>query len=331
MSIVQDRLGDHSEARKSAERAEGAARAAGAQDELGTAVLLKGWAACQLGDQKDAIELGEKALELSQNSGNRREMARSLNLLGQANDVLGSYEQARGYKEKALALFQELDDRRWIGTMLNNLANTANYRGEYERAIPLYEEALTILNQVSDSHMVMATLVNLGAARVGAGDYRAAEEDLRQVLELCTDSDWMGLSLTHSWLAEALLGIGEVEEAAVEAQRALEQARVSGRVEDLGVAWRMVGECAWKTSKPIPIDDKPYTPAECFKISLETLTEIDAEPETAWTLRKWAEYEMHSGDFIRGREMWDQAREIFSRLDMPAQVARMDQTLADRG
>ena len=41
-------------------------------------------------------------------------------------------------------------------------------------------------------------------------------------------------------------------------------------------------------------------------------------------MRAWGEYELALGNKARGRKLWAEAKEIFQRLDVPAEVKRME-------
>ncbi len=66
----------------------------------------------------------------------------------------------------------------------------------------------------------------------------------------------------------------------------------------------------------------------CFQRSEEIFEEIGAEDELARTLRPWARYEMSMGDEDKGNKMWEEARTIFMRLNMVAEVERMEEALS---
>jgi len=53
-------------------------------------------------------------------------------------------------------------------------------------------------------------------------------------------------------------------------------------------------------------------------------TETGMEAERARTLRDWARYELAHGDQATGKAMWQEARAIFERLNLPLLVAEME-------
>ncbi|MEA3335159.1 MAG: BTAD domain-containing putative transcriptional regulator [Chloroflexota bacterium] len=314
LSTVQDRLGEHARSLESALLAEKAARAAQAEHDLATALLMQSWAHYMLGNGKEALVLGQKALDLATDLDDRRLMARSLNVLAAIWDMQGQYDQGIGAKERALALFRELDDRRWLGRMLGNLGNTALLRADFPMAASYYQEALVIARELGDQDGEILYLMHLGGAWVGLGRYRAAMNALEKVIVLGESKGWMGLSLTHYFLTEARLGLGDLEAARMAAITALQLARETGRREDLGAAWRCLGNVAARSQEPFQLGDEKLDAPACFSRSLEIFTEMDSQAERAQTLWEWARYELVSGDSGRGQSMRAEAEEIMTRL-----------------
>jgi hypothetical protein len=78
-------------------------------------------------------------------------------------------------------------------------------------------------------------------------------------------------------------------------------------------------------SEPVTIADKPLDATTCFAESLRVWTESGMEAERARTLRAWASYEQERGDSAHGRGLWEEAREIFTRLGMRLEAERMAQ------
>ena len=143
-------------------------------------------------------------------------------------------------------------------------------------------------------------------------------------MELTENSGWLGLSLTYHFLAEACLGQDKNEDALEAAYQALMHARGTGAQQALGAAWRSLGKVASKKNEELVIDEKDYQAEDCLKRSDRIFTELGADGERAHTQKAWAEHEMKSGDKKLGKKMWAEAREIFIRLEMPAEVERMD-------
>lgn len=329
LSQVQHYMGDFHDALDSAKKAEQIALNAGpsAQVELARAFFRKGVEFFSLGDPGEALELGDRALELSTKLDDKHVMARSMSLLGAAHSTFGHHDQATHFTEKSLALYRTLGDRIWVGGMLNNLGVAAASRGDYSVAADAYQDALEIAREIGHREWEMTYMSNLGIARIGLGKHQDAEADLRQALHLAETAGWGGRSDTFSALAEACLGLQKLDDALNAARTAIALAKETEQQGYIGQAWRVLGMVAAQLSAPVSLYNQSYDPTACFNESLQTFTEIGMEGERARTIRAWARYEIDQGDKTRGETMWQEAREIFTQLDMGLELEKMTEQM----
>jgi tetratricopeptide (TPR) repeat protein len=330
VATVYDRLGKFKEALESTARVEDIAKECDCPKEEANAYLMKGQQFYRLGDVDQAEPLLNKALAKHQQEGEQIGVGRCLNLLGLIADVRGDFAAARKHKDEAISIFQEINDtlaQWWIGKITGNLANTASHLGEYQQAVDLYQKALEIMEDFGDRDWKLLNLFNLGAALVGLSEYSLAEDNLGQVLDLTEGSGWLGLSLTYYFLAESYLGQGLLKYAEKAAQEAMDLGVQTGAQQDLGAAWRALGKVASGKGEGVEVDGESFSAEGCFGKSADIFREVGADDELAHTLRPWAEHEMEHGDKKKGQKLWEEAKEIFKRLDMPAEVKRMDETI----
>ena len=324
---VRDRQGDFQDALVCAEKAIEVAQGNNYKGEKADAVLLKGQQHYRLGEADLAEPLIKEALDLHKKGQDQLAVGRCLNLLGLIEDVRGNFSLAREYKEQAIKLFEKIEDRLsqwWIGNITLNLAISADLQGDYEGAVDLYQSAMEIMEEIGDLDWERTCLLNLSGARVGLGEYQQAEKDLQRVLELTGSSEWLGLSLTYYYLAETYLGQGRVDEAFSAAMKALEIGEKSGALEHLGAAWRVLGKVASRQGGKVTIEDKEKSAQTCFQESEEIFAGAGADDERAHTLKAWGNYEMLAGNQKLAEKKWAEAKEIFQRLDMTSEIARMD-------
>ena len=324
---VRDRQGDFKDALICADKAIKAAQSNNLEGETADAFLLKGQQHYRLGEADLAEPLLKKGLDLHKKGQDQVAVGRCLNLLGLIEDVWGNFSSARGYKEDAIKLFEEIEDRQsqwWIGNITLNLAITADLQGDYQDAVDLYQNAMETMEEISDQDWKRTCLLNLSGSRVGLREYQQAERDLQQVLELTGSSEWLGLSLAYYFLAESYLGLQRGDEAYSAAIKALEIAEKSGAREFLGAAWRVLGKVASQMANEITVIEKTYQAPTCFKKSVKIFGKAGVDRERAHTLKAWAEHELDSGEKKKGDKMWNEAKEIFQRLDMAAEVKRME-------
>ena len=329
LAISLNYHGDHKAALEEAIRAESLAREADAPKELAKALWTQGSVRYRLGEARAALSLGEQALAIATELDSPNEMGRSLNLLGAAHYVLGQYTQAEEYWENALKIFQELGNRQQGMDLLSNLGVIADAQGDYETAFQRYHNALEIAREIGNRDGEISILSNRGIEQVALRNYGAAEADLRQVIQQTGITGSWFLPNTYNYYAEALLGLDRLEEATFAAQQGLAQSIEDGSPENIAGAWRALGLVAGKTGKTIRIRDREtkqlvdYDARACFALSEKIFTEAEIHGERARTLREWARYELQHGDRNQAMEMWQRAREIFSRLGADLEVKRM--------
>jgi class 3 adenylate cyclase/tetratricopeptide (TPR) repeat protein len=330
LAFLHERQGDNRASVAGAERAEHLARQGGesvaARRERIRALHLKGWAFYRLGDAAMVLALAAETLQLCTELGNRRGGATSLKLHGVGHLLLGHYVEADGFFKQGLALCRELGDWRNAAAMLNNLGETARLRGDSQVAAPLYQEALALAREIDSRESELIYLTNLSGALVGLRQFDRAEAGLRQVIALTATPNSCAISETYCLLAEACLGQEKRQEALTSAKRALALAKESGSHLDMGGAWRTLGRAATdlgRNSGAPASEPAGLNPRACFEESLRVFQQIDAQGEQARTLRAWAEYEMRQGRAEAGQKMWAEARNIFLRLGLHAEVQKM--------
>jgi hypothetical protein len=81
--------------------------------------------------------------------------------------------------------------------------------------------------------------------------------------------------------------------------------------------------------KDLHLDQKTMPARVCFQESARIYREAGADGEQAYTLKAWGVHELKSGDKKEGEKLWAQAREIFQRLGMKAELARMERDEKD--
>lgn len=322
-------LGDHRASLKSATSAETLARNADSPMDRAKALWTQGSARFRLGDSHSASLLGKQALKIATDLDDRNEMARCLNLLGAVQYVSGDYEQAESYWTSALKIFEELGNKQQGMDLWSNLGVSADGRGDYDTAFQRYNSALEIARETGYRDGEIVFLSNRGIEQVALKNYAAAESDLREVIRMAgTTGSWC-LPNTYNYYAEALLGLGNDEQAVYAAQQGLALSIEDGAPENLGGAWRALGMVAGKTGKAIRIRDREtrqpidYDARTSFSKSEKIYADAEIDGERARTLREWARYELKHGDKRQGKKLWNQARDLFDKLGAQLEVARM--------
>jgi len=326
--------GDHRAALDYARLAEALARSVNEKLELARTIWAQGSARYRLGESQAALSLAEQALAISTELNNQNEIARSVKLLGAAYYVSGRYEKAQDCWENALKIFQELGNRQQVIDLLSNLGVIADARGDYETAFQQYDRALTIAREIGYRDGEIVFLTNRGGEQVALKNYEAAETDLRQAIQMAGITGSWCLPLTFNYRAEALIGLGNYEEAYYSARQALVLGEADNMPEYIGMAWRTLGVFCDSINNVVRFSDSEthqmseYDAPTCFSESVKVFANAEIDSERARTLRAWARYELKRGNRQQSARMWQEARDIFARLGAQMEVDRMNELTA---
>jgi tetratricopeptide (TPR) repeat protein len=331
LAYLEERRGDNRASVAAAEQAEQIARGAGesGRREQIRALYLKGWALYRLADWQPVLTLASQTEALCTECNDRPGLANSCKLHGVVHLQYGHYEEADRYFQKGLGLCLECGDRRNAAAMWNNLGESARLRGDCATAVGFYQRALTIARQIGHRESETIYLSNLSGARIGLGEFNEAEAGLREALKLSSTPNSGFVSEALSFLAVACLGQGRIDDALHASYRALTLARETENELDYAVAWRVLGlvtsrlegnEFAQKLDM-FP-DLASTTPETCFAESLRLFKKINADAEQARTLRAWAELHSRHSQREAAAEKYREARTIFERLGMAAEIER---------
>jgi len=331
MGISQTYQGDHLSSLDNAIRAEALVRRVDEKALLARSLLMQGQARWRLGETQAALALDEQALAIFTELNSENDMAVSMNLLGGAHYTSGRFDRAEEYWENALKIFRELGNRQFSMQLMSNLGVIAEARGDYETAFQRYDNALTISRETGYRDGQILFLTNRGSAQVALKKYQAAETDLRQAILMAGVIGSFLMPITYNYRAEALIGLGQYDEAFYSARQSLVLAEEDKTPEYIGLAWRTLGVICCKTNNTLRFSDWnthqmiDHDAETCFSKSMQVLTDAEIDSERARTLREWARYEFMRGDKERGTKMWQEARDIFTRLGAQLEADRMNE------
>ena len=226
-------------------------------------------------------------------------------------------------------MYRELDERPGLVATYNNLGVNAHLQGDYRSAAAHYQEAYGLARELEFSDLELVSLNNLAGAQVELGEYHQAETGLREILTRTEGASWFLLTEVYRFLALAVLGQGRFDEALAAGQQALDLARQAHSSEQVGRAWRVLGRIAAYNrtvdpAKPFVVDGRACDAHACYAAGLQAFVELGATGEQARTAREWAGYELEHGDPREGLRLWQEARDLFTRLGMQLEVERMD-------
>ena len=326
LARAQRSLGQNQEALNSAEKAEHLLRTAdvSSSDLLAHVLHRKGWSLFMLGRAEEAIVAAEEALALSRDTNSSHAMISNLNLLGEIHSyLLEQYERAAQYNDEALKLAREMGNLRAEAALLSNLGELFERQGDFERALQLYQNAIDLSEETGNKDKEIYYRANLGRAQVYLGKYDQAVDCLEELLNMLPQKTHL-LSEVQLSLAGAYLGQDRLDLAVSAGQGAFTHAKDPFV---MGQAWIVLGSIAAQRGAPVRLDpneDAVYDAQDCFKQSLEVFSSSRSQWGRASALWSWAEAEFLQGDTEMGQKMWYEAREIFTHLNLPLIVARME-------
>ncbi|MBI3678786.1 MAG: CHAT domain-containing protein [Acidobacteria bacterium] len=174
-----------------------------------------------------SLERLQRAIELFEKIGEKRWLAGALTSLGRLHRAHGLPERALEYHRRALRIREQLGDRERIMQSLNAIAVTYGSMGEHRRALEYQERALVMARQTGSPVLFGFQLQQLGRGYLRVREFRRAAEILEEALAVGGEAT----PILQSALSGAYLGLGRLEAALVEAEKAVEQCRLPSAIE----------------------------------------------------------------------------------------------------
>jgi tetratricopeptide (TPR) repeat protein len=203
----------------------------GGHDELlRRAVNLLGAAHFALGEVEEAERAFTRALQLAYAAGDLLLLARLMNNLGAIANLRGAGEEAISYYELALPVYRRLGHTAGLAETYHNLAITFRDLGRLDEAEGHEQRSLELARSAGDPRVEQMARVGLAELKLLRGDARGADEEATQAAVACatTGEDPLGEADALRLAGAARAALGEVEEALVPLDRALELARRHG-------------------------------------------------------------------------------------------------------
>ena len=282
-----------------------------------------GWLHYRLGRPEDALRFGEEMLTLEEGwvrAGDR--MAEAHNLMGAACELGGRFDEARHHKERALRYYRQTQNVRGQNMIAHNLAENYRLRGDHAEALERFEAAIEDSRRAGFRNVELLARCGRAGSLIGLGAYADAQGALDRLLEDCPPH-WYALPTAQRFLAEALLGMGRLEPAEEAARRSLALAEKIQGVEDIGQAWRVVGELASRRGGAITDHSGGrWSARDCFEKGLAQLDSATTLRSRAELLQSWGRHETEQGDPERGRALLREAGQLFERMGLPRLAER---------
>lgn len=293
---------------------------------LAEALHRKGWVYFRLGRVAEAQSAAAESRILGEQLQDKQVIANGYNLLGAiASYWQADYESADGYMTHALTLLREVGDRFGEGTLLSNLGENARFQGKYSAALPYCQSAVAVAQETGNLTRKMIYLLRMSSAQIGLEQYETAVKTLLEIVA-SGPTTWRILPEAYCRLAEAYLGLGQLDAALQAAQLALAHAETSHYPSDIGQAWYALGCIARNMNAGVPVrshDGSLSDAPTCFRQSLAIFSSMDLKRNQALVLWKWAEYELCHDNQLDAERMRLKALALFTSLKLPLMIARM--------
>ena len=181
-----------------------------------------------------ALEAARRAAAIASDANLHDAYAKALNAEALVHHARGAFDAAIGPLEEILSI---TDDFRLRGAALMNLGSIAAQLGDWPRARKRFALATSCFRRAKDPVGEATALTNYGRAAIDHGNFVVAEPLLADAVEAAraiSDLDLLALATMNR--AEAVAGLGNLEEAKTMAEGALEYFVAAGNT------WRRV-EC----------------------------------------------------------------------------------------
>lgn len=202
------------------------------------AMRLSGWAQLRSGHLRTALNAYQEALTSCRNVGFPRLEARILNELAECYDLLGFSRRSLILLKEAEALLSQSQNPVAVAINRYNQVFTHLYLGDDQanQAIALALSALSVFRQQRQTQWVADGLVALGYAQWVSGRHRQALQSLAESYRL---HEQMGEQEKFCEIlalqAQAILGLGRVQEALIYSRQAVLALAQGSRAKDMQV------------------------------------------------------------------------------------------------
>ncbi len=236
-------------------------------------------------------------------------------VLGVAFKRLGQFERAEICFRRALAIARTLQMQKLLAEVLQGLGEVAWMRGDLFTAVPYLRNCVAITNSIGDLQNSLLYRTTLGAVSLDLGHYNMAKRMLLSVIQIIEDlgrmANWHHGARAYAYLALAYLGDGKWVAAMRAGQRAYQLAGATEQLEDMGLAWRILGLVlaqAPVNAKPFVVDDKKISATKAFARSLKIFEKacgggVASYREQILTLRVWADYAEQQDQAVQAEKL----------------------------
>jgi class 3 adenylate cyclase/tetratricopeptide (TPR) repeat protein len=280
-----------------------------------------------IGDYVRASPLMQRCVGILERLGNRTELATASSILGVSLAATGEFEQALKFSAQGLALAREIQ---------NLPAEAANYyyravvyeqKGDWERVVENAQAGLEIARRIGDTFRVYVLTAVLGQGLVRLGDPPRGIETIEEGIGL---AERLGttylLSWAVSWLSDAHLTQGNVDDALNAASRALALMPQGSDAYGESRASRCYGEALFRKDPGRLVEAQGY-----IESAIRLQQDKGMRPQAAISLVSQARLLRATGDSERAGALLDRAARMFEEMGMSWHRQRVADLQAGEG
>jgi tetratricopeptide (TPR) repeat protein len=214
-------------------------------DEQAAAHGLLSFLAYLRGDYDELTRQAQASLDLATRADETALRAEGLRNLGIAAYRSGDYQRAIELYEASLSASQSIGDQASIAKCYNNIGFALRTMEQYGEAVEAFGRALELHEAAGSIEGAAGVLANIGGVYLRSGDLEQAVAHLERARALSDEShaDWITAKVCRT-MGSIYLRKGQWEQALASAERARDLAETLGSREDLGAAYRLLGEIA---------------------------------------------------------------------------------------
>ncbi len=260
----------------------------------------------------------EQAVSIYEELGRDLEVGRTLSGSLQTLIYLGRYDEAVKSAGRARTIFSSQGERLHLARLDTNLGNLFYRQDRFEEALENYRRAYAELMEVGSPLDVAIALKNMATCQISLNDFRQALETYHQARAYCGDHQMPLLA------AEADYNIAYLYYLRGEYTRAIDLYRVAREhCHALGDLYHE-GLCDLDQSEMYLELNLSEEGAHLARRSLDTFRHLGMGYELGKAMTNLAIASSHHGDSARALELFQKAREIFTREKNIAWTAIID-------
>ena len=249
-------------------------------DEQAAAQGLLSYLAYLRGDYDELTGRAQASLDLANRLEEPGLRAEGLRNLGIAAYRAGDYERAIELYQASSRASRSIGDEASVAKCYNNTGFALRTMERYDEAVDAFQQAMELHEAAGSIEGTAGVLANIGGVYLRSNDLDRAIAHLTRAQALSNEShaDWVTAKVCRT-MSGVHMRRGQWDEALSAAEKARDLAEALGSREDLGAAYRLLGEIAAAA---------PHPDLECaedyFEKSLALLRDVGEQYELAKTV-----------------------------------------------